>query len=226
MVLSILKRGESAWNIAIVASTAVSLGLILGGLLSGITIVFSHLLYIPVVLSAYRYPRYGLLFSALIGGLYFALVILFLGTGAGTLVETILRIGVIIGIGWLVATISGRLRENEALYRGLFDHSWAGSILVRGTAEGWVIEEANERARKFLKKDPFDLKDVPVTLFWDKEEGNKIFSSLSPEKPVFSGEATFIAGEKRSARVDDLRGPDPGSPGHSDIYRYNTTGYG
>ena len=76
-------RGESAWNIAIVVTTAVSLGLILGGLLSGITVVFSHLLYIPVVLSAYRYPRYGLLFSALTGGLYFVMVVLFLGAQAG-----------------------------------------------------------------------------------------------------------------------------------------------
>ena len=201
MDLSIRNRGESAWNIAIVVSTAVSLGLILGGLLSGITVVFSHLLYIPVVLSAYRYPRYGLLFSALIGGLYFVMVVLFLGAQAGILLETVLRLCVIIGIGWLVAAITTRLRENEALYRGLFDHSWAGSILVRGTAEGWVIEEANERARKFLKKDPAGLKDVPVTLFWEKEDGNKILSGLSPEKPVYSGEATFIAGEKRSARV-------------------------
>ena len=178
-----------------------SLGLILGGLLSGITVVYSHLLYIPVVLSAYRYPRYGLLFSALLGGIYFILVIIFLGAQAGILFETILRIAVIIGIGWLVAALTARLRENEALYRGLFDHSWAGSILVRDTADGWVIEEVNERARKFLKKNPVDLKGAPVPFFWDKEGGNGVLSGLTPEKPVFSGEATFIGGEVKSARV-------------------------
>jgi len=201
MKLFEFNRRDSAWNIAIIASTAVSLGLILGGLLSGITVVFSHLLYIPVVLSAYRYPRYGLLFSALIGGTYFVMVLIFLGTGAGVLFETTLRIVVIIGIGWLVATITARLRENEALYRGLFDHSWAGSILIRDTQEGWVIEEANERACKFLKKDLADLKGAPVTLFWDKEGENGVLSGLTTDKPVFSGETTFTAGEKRSARV-------------------------
>ena len=46
------------------------------------------------------------------------MVIIFLGAQAGVLVETTLRIAVIIGIGWLVATITARLRKNEALYRG------------------------------------------------------------------------------------------------------------
>ena len=139
MELSILKRHDSAWNILIVFSTAVSLGLILGGLLSGITVVFSHLLYIPVVLSAYRYPRYGLLISILLGVTYFAMIIIFLGAQAGVIVETSLRIAVIIGIGWLVAAITPRLRMNEALYRGLLDYSWAGSILVHDLTAGWVI---------------------------------------------------------------------------------------
>ena len=192
---------DSAWNMAIIASTAVSLGLILGGLLSGITVVFSHLLYIPVVLSAYRYPRYGLLFSTLLGGAYYIMVLLFLGTGAGLLVETTLRVAVIIGIGWLIAIITSRLRENETLYRGLFNYSWAGSLLVHDTREGWVIEEANERAGKFFKKDPVYLKGVPVKLFWETENENGILSNLTHENPVFSGEYTFIAGDGRSARV-------------------------
>ncbi|MEI6840970.1 MAG: ATP-binding protein [Methanomicrobiales archaeon] len=201
MELSILKRHDSAWNILIVFSTAVSLGLILGGLLSGITVVFSHLLYIPVVLSAYRYPRYGLLISILLGVTYFAMIIIFLGAQAGVIVETSLRIAVIIGIGWLVATITARLRKNEALYRGLFDYSWAGSILVHDSPVGWVIEEVNERAGKFLKKDIVDLKGAPVTLFWEKEGVNGVLSTLTPDKPTYSGEVTFIAGENRSARV-------------------------
>jgi GNAT superfamily N-acetyltransferase/PAS domain-containing protein len=201
MDLSILKRRDSAWNILIVLSTAVSLGLILGGLLSGITVVFSHLLYIPVVLSAYRYPRYGLLFSILLGGTYFAMIIIFLGAQAGVFVETTLRIAVIVGIGWLVATITARLRKNEALYRGLFDYSWAGSILVHDSPDGWVIEEVNERACKFLKKDMVDLKGAPMTLFWEKEGVNGMLSTLTPDKPTYSGEVTFIAGESRQARV-------------------------
>jgi hypothetical protein len=201
MDLPILKRRDSAWNILIVLSTAVSLGLILGGLLSGITVVFSHLMYIPVVLSAYRYPRYGLLFSILLAGTYFAMIIIFLGAQAGVLVETTLRIAVIIGIGWLVATITARLRKNEALYRGLFDHSWAGSILVHDSPAGWVIEEVNERAGKFLKKDMADLKGAPVTLFWEKDGVNGMLSTLTPDKPTYSGEVTFTAGENRQARV-------------------------
>ena len=201
MDLSILKRHDSAWNILIVLSTAVSLGLILGGLLSGITVVFSHLLYIPVVLSAYRYPRFGLLFSILLAGTYFAMIIFFLGSQAGVIVETTLRVAVIIGIGWLVATITARLRKNEALYRGLFDHSWAGSILVHDSQDGWVIEEVNERAGKFLKKDIVDLKGAPVTLFWEKEGVNGVLSTLTLDKPTYSGEVIFIAGENRQAHV-------------------------
>lgn len=201
MELSYLKRREIAWNFAIIASTAVSLGLILGGLLSGITVFFSHLLYIPVVLSAYRYPRHGLLFSIVLCGVYFVMILAFLGTGEGVLLETILRIAVIIGIGWLVATITTRLREKEALYRGLFDHSWAGSVLVRDTPDGWVIEEVNQRARKFLKKNFEELNGVPITLFWEKEGENGVLSGLTPDNPTYSGETTFIAGDQRQAQV-------------------------
>ena len=89
------------------------------------------------------------------------------------------------------------------------------SVILR---RGWVIEEVNERAGKFLKKDIEDLKGAPVTLFWDKRGGEWRAFTLTLDKPTYSGEATFIAGDNRQARVIISGALLPGPPGNSDIY--------
>jgi PAS domain S-box-containing protein len=201
MDLSFLKGRDAAWNAMIIGSAIIVLGLILAGLLSGITVVLSHLLYIPVVLASYRYPRKGLLFSALICGIYVVLVVLIAGGSPGIIFETLVRVGVIITIGCLIAILSNRLRESEDLYRGLFNHSEAGSILIRDTGQERLILEVNERATKFLKMDAGQLKGAPLTLFWDSREENAVFTDLSSKRPTFSGETIFNLSNGKSARV-------------------------
>ena len=59
MNLPVFLKGRNVlWNVAIVCSTIVALGANLAGLLAGITIVIPHLLYIPVIIAAYRYPKH------------------------------------------------------------------------------------------------------------------------------------------------------------------------
>ncbi|MHC1629365.1 MAG: hypothetical protein ACXQTG_00190, partial [Methanoculleaceae archaeon] len=56
-------------TIAAVAATILCLEL-------GITIVFPHIYYIPIVYAAYRYPRRGIAFSIALGAVYWLLVAL------------------------------------------------------------------------------------------------------------------------------------------------------
>jgi len=56
---------------------AASLGVILITvycLIHGITIVFPHLYYIPVVPAAYCYRRFGVVFSAVLAGVYLIII--------------------------------------------------------------------------------------------------------------------------------------------------------
>ena len=76
----ILSKRDLVWDVLIGASAFTALFLNFLGLLNGITVALPHLLYIPVVLAAYRYPRWGLFISGCIGGTYFLMVILLAGS--------------------------------------------------------------------------------------------------------------------------------------------------
>ncbi len=56
----ILSGRDLIWDALIGVSAFLAVIINLVGLLMGITVVIPHLLYIPVVLAAYRYPKWGL----------------------------------------------------------------------------------------------------------------------------------------------------------------------
>ena len=173
--LNWLKR-KIVWDLLTGFTTFFTLLINFIGLLNGITVALPHLLYIPVVIAAYRYPKRGLIISGCIGAIYFLMVILTAEGSASTLVEALVRTLVIIGIGWLIAVLSFRLREREELYQGLFYHSEAGSILIRNTDHGRVIEEANDKASELLHKAASDLTGQPLTSFMSGESEEDMFS--------------------------------------------------
>jgi len=88
-----------------------------------------HLLYIPVVIAAYHYPKWGLFIAGCIGGSYLLVVLLVAGSSSMTMMEAIVRTLVVVTIGWLIAWLSFRVREREDLYQG--------SLTIRKQAVSW-----------------------------------------------------------------------------------------
>jgi PAS domain S-box-containing protein len=192
MTLTAILRGrEGIWNAAIIVTTFAALGANLAGLLVGFTVVLPHLLYIPVVITSYRYPRQGLLFAACIGGAYLLMTLLIGGGTPAILGEALVRTGVVIGIGWLIAVLTRRLREEENLYQGLFDHSEAGSVLIRVSENKRMIEEINEKAAELLRMQPEDLTGGPLTLFWDRKDEENFFGRLVGRGKITAEETVF-----------------------------------
>lgn len=188
---AILRERDLAWDGAIIGTAAAALILNLVGLLNGITVAIPHLLYIPVVIAAYRYPRKGALIAGCIGGMYFLMVVLIAGTSQATVVEALVRTLVVVVIGWLIAALTRRLREQEDLYVGLFDHSEGGSILISTPDGNRTIEAINWKAAENLHRKPGDLKGRPLTVFWDGDEEKKFFERLSREGEVYAAEMAF-----------------------------------
>jgi PAS domain S-box-containing protein len=202
MIPNSLFRGEDGlWNGAIIGSAVAVLLLNLSGLFLGITAVFPHLLYIPVVLAAYRYPRRGLPFSLVIAVIYLLMVILIIGPVPVTIAEATIRGAMLVVIGGLIAFVTRRLREQESLYQGLFDHSAAGSILVRDSGEGWRVVEANENALALLHRSRDELRNAPLTRFWSEDRMAGVFSRLAEEGKVFASENTFFGPDGSAERV-------------------------
>jgi PAS domain-containing protein len=187
-----LSKRDLVWDVLIGASAFTALFINLLGLLNGISVALPHLLYIPVVLAAYRYPKWGLVIAGCIGGTYFLTVILVAGDSFSTIIEALVRTLVVIGIGWLIAFLSFRLRERQDLYQGLFYHSEAGSILVRDSPQGRLIEEVNDKASELLHRMAPDLTGAPLTVFWSSDAEQEFFLQIMKvQQPYLSQQRSF-----------------------------------
>jgi signal transduction histidine kinase len=184
-----LKKPEM-WDAAIIMTAAVVLLINIAGLLAKVTVVLPHLLYIPVFAAAYRYPRWGLLFAALIGAAYLLIVAAIVGLSSAILPEAVARVAILILLGWLVATLTARLRERESLYAGLFEHSEAGSILIRNTPSGRIIEDVNWSAATVLHSRPSRLQGSPLRSILSVEQEENLFLRLDGNRTVYAEEVT------------------------------------
>lgn len=97
----------------IAAATILTLGANLAGMLLGFTIVLSHFLYFPLILTSYWYPRRGLIFAIAVTAVYGLLLILF--GPAGSLIDpvTLSRMAILIMVGGVVAFLSKNLAKSE-----------------------------------------------------------------------------------------------------------------
>lgn len=189
---NLLKHDNIVWNTAIIGSAIAALLLNLAGLLTGIVVVLPHFLYIPVAIAAYRYPRRGALIAAAIGGIYLCMVVVFTAITLTSVTEVLVRTGVMVTIGWLIGTLTLHLRDREELYKGLFDHSEAGSILIRKTGEEWVIEEVNWKGAEIIKRKTEDLIGAPLSSFWGIDGQSDFFSRMTHAGAVYAVDATFL----------------------------------
>jgi PAS domain S-box-containing protein len=91
----------------------VTIGANLFGMIAGITVVLSHLIYFPIILASYWYPRQGLTFSVIITAIYGTLIIL---TGSAAMlvdVVTLSRMALLIIVGGVVAILARNLAQSE-----------------------------------------------------------------------------------------------------------------
>ena len=188
---SVFKGPERNWNIAFLVFAAAALLLNYAALVSWGTILLFPLLYIPVVIGSYRYPKLGLAISVVIGAVFFLMVPVVLGGTSPVLPDALVRACVLVIIGGLIAVLSSRLREQENLYRGLFDHSEAGSVLVREEEGKRVIEDLNWNAATLVGNAIADLKGKPLGVFMGEDNEQKLFAQLARDGKVYAEEVLF-----------------------------------
>lgn len=196
-----LSKRDLIWDTLIVISAFIAVVVNLVGLLNGISVVIPHLLYIPVVMAAYRYPKWGLLIAGCIGGSYLLIVFLIAGNSFSSLVESFIRTVVVVIIGWLIAWLSFRLRERQDLYQGVFNDSQAGIVLIHDTESGPVVEEANEKAAGLLRRTPGALKGTRPESFLGRDFEKDMFSRLKTGGVVYTTETEFLLPDGSSENV-------------------------
>jgi len=150
----------------------------LAGLLSGITVVVPHLLYIPIALAGYWFPRRGTLIAA---GVAVAYATMALAVTPGEWLSVLARAVTLVAVGALVAHLSRRLRSQEERYRGLFDSSVAAILVL--DADG-VVQEANPRATALLGREDGGLVGRPLAEVAADPEAVRVFLALAARGPV------------------------------------------
>jgi len=99
----------TGWRAAIISSSLAVIALSVWCLAQGITTVFMHLYYIPLILIAYHYRKRGLILCALLCLLYLTLVIIFDPDNPATIEGAFIRVLVFIAISVLVAYLAENL---------------------------------------------------------------------------------------------------------------------
>lgn len=147
---------EGAWQALILTSTAIVLLVTIYCLSYGITIIFMHLFYFPIILVAYHYRYNGFLYATLLSIAYVGLVYLFSGSEADVIIGAWLRFFVFAGVAAVVAYLSEHLsadrtalQESERKYRTLFENMLEGFAYCRmiydrdGRPVDWVYLDVN-----------------------------------------------------------------------------------
>ncbi|PKL68039.1 MAG: hypothetical protein CVV30_11895 [Methanomicrobiales archaeon HGW-Methanomicrobiales-1] len=93
------------------------------GLIFGITNVLPHLFYVPIILTAYFFPRRGVFFSVVISVAYCSMVFFIDPVIPGQLLSASGRIIMFILIAAVVSFLTTRLRESELKFRGVAERS-------------------------------------------------------------------------------------------------------
>jgi|GEM_PF-1354673 len=172
----------------------------------GITTVFPHIFYVPIILAAYWYPQKGILFSVGTGAAYLLEVAIFSAGSPVLLFSALIRAVVFIDIGVVISLLR---REGEE-YRGLANRAIKELDSERERYEA-VVETQTEFICRFLPDGTTTFANQAYCKYFgkkqdeiignickpnihpdDRKEVQQLFSVLTPEHPIGSIEHRII----------------------------------
>jgi len=118
------EKREQMLAVLIAAITVIIVILNGYGLMLGISNVLPHLFYIPIILTAYFFPRRGTPFAVAISIIYCSMTYFFNPSSAADLIAAGGRAFIFILIAVVVSFLTIRLRESEEKYRLLSDYTY------------------------------------------------------------------------------------------------------
>ncbi|MCX6699582.1 MAG: PAS domain S-box protein [Methanomicrobiales archaeon] len=142
----------------------------------GITIIFMHLYYLPIVLLAYRYRYKGFVLSGIISLIYIGLVLLYSPGQDEVIIGALIRFVVFIGIAAVVAYLSEQFIQSEKSLKKVVDiqesslmnaNVWLMLLDTRGRVLLW--NNAAERISGYAAVEVTGSNDIWKLLYPDKE---------------------------------------------------------
>ena len=228
---------ENIWRALIITSAVAVLTFSVYCLSHGITTVFMHLYYFPIVLLAYRYRYRGFALATLLALAYVGLVIIYYPEPA-EVTGALYRFAVFVGIAAVVAYLSERLavahisqikgldtiRELQQFQESVITNAnvWITVLSLDGTILVW--NDAAEAISGYKRGDVLGMKTVWKNLYPDKAYRRKVTREI--QRVI--GRDTFLENFETEIRCADgtqktivwnTRGIRDADRHHTELYR-------
>jgi two-component sensor histidine kinase/PAS domain-containing protein len=128
-------------RILIIIVAAATIGVAVFSLTHGMVAVYQYLFLLPIVMTAYFFPRFGIAASLIMGFFLVLLNALFVGENLPALSLACVTFGVFLGIGGIVTMMSDNITGLKKRYQDIFAMSEAGIVIFN--RDDGCITEAN-----------------------------------------------------------------------------------
>ncbi|WP_373838150.1 PAS domain S-box protein [Methanospirillum sp.] len=212
MSLDLNRNSLSSQFILLVTSTLVCIGITIGFLQSGYTIIYQNFYYAPIILACFFYLRKGFIFSCILSLVYFGLMIIYTRDN-NIVLEAGVRVIIFVGIAGVVTYLSEIIRKSERKLRKMltfqekitsnasvwlmvFDgkgiiHLWnAAAELISGYKKE-EIQEQKSIWKKF-QQDPI-YKELFKQMACNANQSLEEFKSIEAPIQTKSGEQRIIS---------------------------------
>ncbi|MBP1927505.1 PAS domain S-box-containing protein [Methanolinea mesophila] len=171
------------------------------------------LLFPPVILAAYWFPRQGIYFSLALGLLLFPLSYLGLLTGMPLpgFALTTASFYVLVAAAVTVSSLSSRLKSEEGRYQGIFDRCVAGMVMAR-KKDGEVLgTDINIHGAAMLDYGEGDFRGSSLASIFARYQDYKVMmETLDQEGMILNREVTLRAhnGDQKPSLLSATLVPD------------------
>ncbi|WAC05822.1 MAG: PAS domain S-box protein [Methanoregula sp.] len=159
---------ENGWRVLLLSTSVLILLFTVYCLAHGITIIFMHLYYFPIILLAYHYHKKGVILSAVLGLLYVALVTFFVFPDMEVIAGALVRFVVFVGIAAVVSYLSETLKKRELERNTIIANSEDGIFVVDMPLR--MITEVNRRGAGMLGYTTDELVNQPLDTIWHERQ--------------------------------------------------------
>jgi PAS domain-containing protein len=169
--------------VTLAVATLVALCVNIIGMFTGITVLLSHVMYVPIILAGYWFPRRGFVFSLFVAFAYGVMIVLLLPLDLLLIVSTLFRMTFFILIGGVVSFLSAKLRSSEQQLHEIIE---------------------------FLPYPTFAVNRKGVVIAWNQavEDMTGVRKAEILNKGDYAYSRAFY-GEQRPALLDLILSPDP-----------------
>jgi len=178
-----------SWFFVIVCITILVILVNIFSLSFGMTEVAGGLFFIPVVITAYWYPKKGMMFALLMTVIYLTMIFFLLNGSPLELVNGAFKAIILVGVAAVVSSLALNLQKSEAKYRSIFNNSEVGTGLI--DVNNFSIMEVNQRFASILGYSTEEIRDVSFSDLWVDTSQRDDFFARVKEKGFENFETRF-----------------------------------